>query len=256
MVLPAPGHDDRWIRRFHSAENDRPALLCFPHAGGSASYYFPLSEALRSEVEVLAVQYPGRQDRRRERPIDSVHVLADEILTAAAGYLDRPITFFGHSMGAAVAFELAVRMQQRLGRTPRHLFASARRAPSCHRDEWTHLRSDADLAKELTRLGGTNTRILDDPEVLAAFLPITRNDYKAIETYRYQPGPPLRCGITALVGDADPHATVDEAAAWSKHTEKDFTLNVFPGGHFYLEEHRATVLDLLAQSFAADPAAN
>nr|BAQ21958.1 putative type II thioesterase [Streptomyces versipellis] len=208
-------------------------LVCFPHAGGSASYFFSLSRTLGPDVEVLAVQYPGRQDRRREPVIDTIAELADRAHGALGGRLDVPFAFFGHSMGAVVAYEVARRIQRESGTGPTHLFASARRAPSRHRDGDVHLRHDEGLLAELRELGGTDERFLADPEVREAILGVTRGDYQAIETYSWTPGPPLTCAVTALVGDSDPHTSVDEADAWSEHTTGPFALRVFDGGHFY-----------------------
>src|SRR5438093_882622 len=96
-----------WIRRFQPLPDARARLLCLPHAGGSASFFLPVAHALAPDVEVLAVQYPGRQDRRGEDCVDNVPEFADRLLDALAGWLDRPLALFGHSMGALVGFELA-----------------------------------------------------------------------------------------------------------------------------------------------------
>src|SRR5262245_11016329 len=91
---------DSWVRRFHNATDARAQLVCFPHAGGSASYFHPLSAALSPEFDVRVMQYPGRQDRRREPLIESVDALADHAFAALIPVVDRPVALFGHSMGA------------------------------------------------------------------------------------------------------------------------------------------------------------
>lgn len=234
--------DDLWVRRFHPAPNAPARLLCLPHAGGSASYFFPVSRALAPRVEVLAIQYPGRQDRRAEPGLDSIEALTDAVHRAIQPWLDKPITLFGHSMGASVAFELARRLEAD-GVRPTGLFASGRRAPSRVRDEGVHLLDDDQLIADVRALAGTDASLLGDDEVLRMVLPAIRTDYRAAETYRYQPGPLLNCPVTALTGDADPKATVDEAGAWREHTTGAFELKVFPGGHFFLN---AVVPDILA----------
>jgi pyochelin biosynthetic protein PchC len=230
-----------WTRRFHPAPDSAVRLVCLPHAGGSASFYFPVSRALSPAVDVLAVQYPGRQDRRHEPLVPDVPTLARLVAGELAGWLDRPLALFGHSLGASLAFEVAriLRREHDLVR----LFASGRRAPSRFRDERVHQGSDADLIAEMRGLEGTAGSILGDEELLHMIMPAIRNDYRAAETYRYEPGPPLRCPVTALVGAADPKVTVDEARAWSQHTTGDFELEVFPGGHFYLAAHQAAVIE-------------
>jgi surfactin synthase thioesterase subunit len=250
------GESGLWIRQYHPAPGAAVRLLCLPHAGGSASFYFPLSRALSPALEVLAVQYPGRQDRRAEPNIEDLPTLARRILGALDGWLDRPLALFGHSMGATVGFELARMLEQERGVAPAWLFASGRRAPSMPRDERIHLESDEGFIKELRRLSGTDGNILGDEEMLRMILPATRADYRAAETYRYQPGPALGCPITAFVGDDDPKVTVEEARAWSAHTTAAFDFHVFDGGHFYLTSHQSELLKIIADQVRSVPVAH
>jgi surfactin synthase thioesterase subunit len=242
--MPRTDDADRWIRRFHPAPDAGTRLVCLPHAGGSASFYFPVSRALSPSLDVLAVQYPGRQDRMGEPPVGDLDELADRAFAALSGWLDRPAVLFGHSLGATVGFEVARRMQA-TGRAPVALVVSARRAPSVQRPETVHLRSDDGLLAELTGLSGTDPRLLGDPDLLRAVLPVLRSDYRAAETYRYRPGPRLTCPVTALTGDEDPKVTLDEARAWGGHTDAGFEFHVFAGGHFYLASHQDAVLDIV-----------
>jgi pyochelin biosynthesis protein PchC len=232
---------DLWLRRFHPADDAATQLLCLSHAGGAASYFFGVSTALSPEIDVLAVQYPGRQDRLREPCLDSVTDLADGLVAALEPVLDRPITIFGHSLGATVGFEVARRLE-RAGVTPTGLFASGRPAPSRMRRDRTYLCDDAGLIANVKQLGGTDTALLDDEDVLAMVLPALRGDYTAAETYTYQPGPPLSCPVVALTGDRDPKVTIAEADAWRDHTSAGFELVVYPGTHFFLNHHVSDIL--------------
>jgi surfactin synthase thioesterase subunit len=236
-----------WVRRFHPTPDAPVRLACLPHAGGSASYYFPVSAALAPHAEVLAVQYPGRQDRRHEPCVDNIQELAEQVFAALSPWTDRPLALFGHSMGASLAFEVARLLEHRAGVVPAALFASGRRAPSRHRDENVHAQGDQRLIQEIQRLSGTEARLLDDPEVLRMALPALRSDYKAAETYRYAPGPDLSCPVTAFVGDADPKASVEEAADWALHTTGSFELKVYGGGHFFLNDHAPSVIAEIAE---------
>ncbi|MDI6412291.1 alpha/beta fold hydrolase [Streptomyces albus] len=237
---------DLWIRRYFPSAEAEVQLICLPHAGGSASYYRPVAQALSPRIEVLAVQYPGRQDRRHEPVIDDLGTLAARVSEILAPALDRPFAFFGHSMGATLAYEVARRLEQR-GRYAERLFVSARRAPSRVRDERVHLRDDHGLIADVRALSGTNQQVFGDEEMLRMVLPALRGDYRAAETYRHTPGPRLRCPVTALVGDSDPKASQEEVADWGTHTEGDFELRTYPGGHFYLLDHTADVLSLIEE---------
>ncbi|GHJ16545.1 MULTISPECIES: thioesterase II family protein [unclassified Micromonospora] len=239
-------HDNGlWVRRFHPAPDGAPRLVCLPHAGGSASFFFPVSRALSPAVEVLSVQYPGRQDRRHEPCVPSIGELARQVADVLRPWRDRPLAFFGHSMGATLGFEVA-RLVEAEGGAVAHLFPSGRRAPSCHRHETVHLLDDEGLLADVKKLSGPNSAVLGDPDMLRAALPAIRSDYRAAETYTYAPGPKLSCPVTVFTGDADPKTTVDEARAWSEHTTGAFDLHVFPGGHFFLASHQPAILRTLS----------
>ncbi|MEU4685792.1 thioesterase II family protein [Streptomyces xinghaiensis] len=245
MTAPEP-HEGRhhalWLRRFHPAPDRAIRLFCLPHAGGAASFFVPLSRALSADLDVLAVQYPGRQDRWREEGVESLGELARQVYESIAPLADRPLALFGHSMGATLAFEVARLLERRAGTVPAHLFVSGRRAPSRHRDEAVHRLGDEALLADVRLLSGTDSSLLGDEEFLRLALPAFRADYKAIETYRYRPGPPLRCPITALTGDSDPKTTLDEVRSWSEHTSAGFGMKIYPGGHFFLSGHQDAIL--------------
>ncbi|TQK51034.1 surfactin synthase thioesterase subunit [Streptomyces sp. SLBN-118] len=237
-----------WIRRYQPAPADGVTLVCFPHAGGSATAFHALSRALAGRLDVVAVQYPGRQDRHREPAFEDLHELADAAFDAVVEAVgtDRPLALFGHSMGASVAFEVAARLERRAGVTPVSLFVSGRRAPSRHRSEDLHRKGDDALLREIRALDGTAQAALDDEDIVRMFLPSLRADYKAIERYRSAPGASVGCPLVALTGDNDPKTTVEEARAWQEHTTGPFDLRVFDGGHFYVSEQTDAVAEVLA----------
>jgi surfactin synthase thioesterase subunit len=247
--MPQPSDSDAaWCRRYRPSPAATARLVCLPHAGGSASFFLPVASALSADVDVIAVQYPGRQDRRTEQPLTDVHALADRIHGVLLRQPHLPVTFFGHSLGATIAFE-TVRRLDAAGHTPAHLFASGRRAPSCHRDESVHRRADDGIIAEVRRLNGTASGLLRDDELMRATLPALRADFQAAETYRCDPGVTIGCAVTVLTGDADPKTSVAEADAWAGHTTSTCTTRVFAGGHFFLTDHAAEITSLLQDHF-------
>lgn len=235
-----------WLRRFHEDPGAGPRLVLFPHAGGSASYFHGLSGLLASTLDVVAVQYPGRQDRRAEPAVQDIRELADHVagLLIAEAEAARPYALFGHSMGASVAFEVALRLE-RVGLPMARLFASGRRAPGRRRPELPDGHGDDALIAELRLLSGTDARLLDDEEVVRMILPALRADYRAIGAYEWRPGDVLGCPVTAMVGDEDPRVGEDDALAWADHSTGAFELVRFPGGHFYLGEHGEEVAKIV-----------
>jgi surfactin synthase thioesterase subunit len=245
---------DLWCRRYRPARNATARLVCLPHAGGSAPFFLPVAAALSPGVDVVAIQYPGRQDRRGEQPLDDMDALANGVFAVLRDQPELPVTVFGHSLGAIVGFEL-VRRLEAAGQPPARLFASGRRAPSAFREtEKVHLRDDAGILAEVRRLNGTASSVLGNDELMRAVLPALRADYRIAETYRCAPTDAVRCPITVLTGDDDPKTTLDEANEWAPHTKAEFDLRVFTGGHFFLTQHVDAINQLLSTHFQAERA--
>lgn len=238
-----------WLRRYGDAPTGAPRLVCLPHAGGSASTFAPLARLLHPRVDVLAVQYPGRQDRIREPCLEDIHDLARRIASELRSVSPDPVALFGHSMGATVAFEVARELAAD-GAHATGLFVSANTAPSTHRDEAFWHEAPEDWAQELHRLGGTDAELLKSDAFLQLILPSLRGDYKAVRAYRYSPGPPLSLPIVAFAGDKDPIVDAEQIAQWRNHTTNDFQMHILSGGHFYFNEHVGTVAGLISSALS------
>ncbi|MEE4488677.1 thioesterase II family protein [Streptomyces sp. BE230] len=248
-----------WFRRFTTAEGNGPRLVCFPHAGGSATAYMQLARTLPAHFDMVAVQYPGRQDRYREAPFTSVaplvEAVAGELARELAADPGRPYALFGHSMGALVAFETARLLAGSELPSPQRLFLSGRGAPDVRAKIRYDLYDDDAVLAQVRRLGGTDQVMLDNPDVLEMVLPALRADYRALGAYRWNGGAPLATPITALIGDSDPVVTVEEARTWREQTSGDFAFKVFPGGHFYLSDHVDQVAATLVEGLLATTSA-
>jgi pyochelin biosynthetic protein PchC len=239
--------DSPWTRRWSGGPAARFTLVCLPHAGGSAGFYRPWAALMPSEVELVALQYPGREDRLGDPGSSGMDELVGEVADAVRPLLDRPYALFGHSMGSAVAWELAHELERRGAPGPRRLFASGRAAPGTAVTGRLHRQEDDVLCAELRRLGGTDGEILADPDLRALVLTAVRHDYRIIVTHRpRRRRPPLSCPIHVLTGSADPELGVercrDRAAGWADLTTARTEVRDFPGDHFYLTPRRREVV--------------
>lgn len=228
----------RWFPGADRAEGLR--LFCFPHAGGGAAAF-----ARWREPWVCPVRLPGRETRSAEAPFERMAPLVDALASAIEPYTGGPFAFFGHSMGAAAAFELSRELRRRGLAMPRMLIVSGARAPQFRRGHVPPpAPSDAEFLADLRRLEGVPAPLLDDAGAMRAILPALRADAALYRRYVYTDEPPLDVPIRAYGGAADPRIERAHLEAWSEQTTGSFAVRRFPGGHFYLQESEAVIAAL------------
>jgi medium-chain acyl-[acyl-carrier-protein] hydrolase len=235
--------DDPWLPDRRDACGG-VRLFCFPYAGGSYGIYSSWQRRFPRNIEVCAVELPGRVSRAHEAPVDRLEPLVDALLRALARHWDGPFAFFGYSMGALIAFELARRLMRAQLRAPIHLFVAACPAPqlATERVHWSRF-SDGELLTELQRrYRPLPSEVLADPGLMSVILPMLRADLQLSDEYRCTPGSPLRCPLTAFGGTHDSAVTPAELAAWAENTSGTFDLQQFEGDHFFLETQRDSLL--------------
>lgn len=237
-----------WIRPWRLTPMPRLRLACFPHAGGSASFFRNWSEYLPPDVDLLALQYPGREDRFNEAPATRLDALAKDAASALREFADAPLAIFGHSLGAALAYETALHLEN-AGVTLRHLFVSAHPAPHRQRGGTLHGGDETELLEDIRRQGGAS-ELLEDTELRALFLPVLRADYQVIETYQRAQPIALDCPLDILLGERDEEVSSAEARAWKDASRHPVKLRHFPGGHFYLSQEREAVIEHLLRRLA------
>ena len=239
---------DRWFPWFRPKAGAKVRLFCFPYAGGGASVYRGWGECLPGLVEVCPVQLPGRETRFREPPFARLPLLVEALASALRPYLDRPFAFFGPSLGALVAFELARRLHRETGMQPVCLFVSGCGAAQTRsRETSTHKLPAAEFREELRRLDGTPPEVLENDELMDLLLPTLRADFALCETYAYSPGPPLDCPVSALGGLGDDTVSPQDLDAWREQTTGPFRLRMLAGNHFFLQTNQRLLLQAVAQ---------
>jgi pyochelin biosynthetic protein PchC len=240
----------RWIRTRVRSVPTGIDLVCLPHAGGSASSFRLWPDLLPEHIQLHTVQYPGREDRLSEPPVTSMPEMADAVAAELLALGTRPLVLFGHSMGAAIAYEVAARLE-RTGLVPKAVVVSGQPAPHRRKPKELHRASDEDLLADIDRIGAAGSGVLrQDPELRDLLLPMIRADYQIIETYDSPDGSRLRAPIVVFRGDTDEDVNAADAEAWADRTLRYQGERVFPGGHFYLQEQRAAVVDALAETIA------
>jgi medium-chain acyl-[acyl-carrier-protein] hydrolase len=223
-------------------------LFCFHYAGGGALSFRTWLDRLPPYVEVRPIELPGRGIRLLEPPFTRIEPLIQAMENALLPALDRPFAFFGHSMGAIVSFELARLLRENNHLSPLQLFVSGRRAPQIpDSDLPIHALPEPEFLKELRRYNGTSEEVLNNTELMQLLLPTLRADFAVLETYIYAPAPPLDCPITAFGGLQDWKASREDLEAWREQTNAAFSLQMFPGDHFFLYSSETLLLQAISQ---------
>lgn len=240
-----------WITVFKPQPSCRLRIFCFAHAGAGASVFRPWAALAPAGVEIAGVQLPGRENRFREPCLTESAVAIPALGAALKPRANLPFILFGHSLGAALAFELAHWLGAR-GAKPKAVVLSGRPAPQSQgARKPLHQLDDADFRDALARMGGMPGEVLQNRELMTLLLPILRADVTLSESIRASG--PLDCPLVALAGDEDTDATPSTVAGWRDWTTAAFRLERFPGDHFFVYRAQQAVLDIM---LALAPAAN
>lgn len=226
-------------------------LLCFPYAGGGASAYGRWQRHLDAHgagVRVLPVQLPGREGRIDEPRFTDLNSLINDMDAQLDEELERPHIFYGHSMGALIAYSLAWRRQQRGARLPLAVVLSAYRAPHLPAPQIAHPEaSDEELIESLAALGGIPQVLLNHPDFLSALLPVARDDLLLCTGNAASvTSQPLRVPLHLFAGRRDRLVSVPEVVSWRRHAGRGCEVRTMPGGHFFVRAHEDTFLRELA----------
>jgi surfactin synthase thioesterase subunit len=225
-------------------------LFCFPYAGSGIIAYRNWAAELPSEIEVCPIQLPGRGHRIGEPLFTECSALVAALENDIRAYADKPFVFFGHSMGALLAFEVARNLRRDEHRGPVHLFVSGRAAPQIP-GKMSALSNlpDTEFLQELLCLGGIPPQVLERPDIVKTMLPMVRADFSVVESYSYQAAPPLTCPISAYAGSDDTILPQD-TEIWSTQTTSTFSFTVFPGAHFFIQTSERLLLEVLRKELS------
>lgn len=228
----------------------RLSLVCFPYAGGGVGAWLPWRKHLPAWVDLFAVQLPGRGARMMEPPLRHMEAIIPHLANATANL--GPCVFFGHSMGAFLAYETA-RMLKSTGRSmPDKLIVSGQRAPHLpDSGRLVHALPQAEFVEELRSRGGTPDDVLQDKELMELLSPMLRADFELCERYASPLRLPLDIPLTAFGGKEDERAAHAKREAWKEHTTEAFRHREFEGGHFFVHSAEEAVLAAIQEELEA-----
>lgn len=247
----SPPQPNAWLHRLRSIEQPERTLICLPHAGGAPTLFRQWSADLTARIEILSVQLPGRGSRLREAPFERLDPLLQALVPALLSELTgAPVALFGHSFGGLLAFELVHALQAE-GVQTMALFVSACHAPQqLPPDEILCDLPRPELLAALQRLDGMPQELLAEAELLDMILPALRADLAVYETYVYRQRPKLSVPIIAFGGRNDVRVTPAQLEAWRAQAAGHFERHLFTGNHFYMNDARPQLLQLIERTLA------
>lgn len=246
---------DKWIIRTRKIENPRLRLFCLPYFAGGASIFNSWHEFLPDDVEVCAVQFPGREERGNEKAYDDVAELVKKMAEVMEPLLTAPIAFYAHSSGAGIALELARYLRKELDVTPTRFMVGGWRAPHLPSPfKFLDLIEESEVYKEknIPNIKG-HLRSLEIPEsvienddVFNEMLPALRADILLGKRYKYYEDTPLDCPLTAFAGTNDNVFSEDQIQEWKKHTSNSFSFKRVNGSHLFCRDNKEELLEILS----------
>lgn len=238
----------KWVLRLNCPSGEpRLRLVCIPYAGGGPDLFRSWAGRVGEHVELIAVRLPGHGSRTAEKPYRCWPPLVDDTFRELEPYLREPHALYGHSFGGRLAYELAKRAaHEHRGRT-RRLFVSGCRSPNAPQARpYMHRLPDAGFREALREMGGTPPEVLGNGMLMRMMLPVIRGEIRLAELWGEETGNPLPVPITALYGR---HDRIDDLAStrdWTEFTRARCEVIEMPGGHFFLQSHRKSLLDVIA----------
>ncbi|SDH32143.1 thioesterase II family protein [Nitrosomonas sp. Nm132] len=225
-------------------------LFCLPCAGASATMYLRWRRLLPSWITVQPVELPGRGSRMDELPEENYAVLTERLCDELAATMPEHYAFFGHSMGALLAYGITHGLAARTLPLPAALFVSGCAAPNRQDSErYVRIQGQAALIADLRKQGGTPEEVFDNPELLAMTLDLLRMDYRVCGSFRHVPLSPLPIPIHVFGGHAD-QIEAEKLNDWRLASTQAFTLDWFDGGHFFLRQSEEAFLLALIKRLA------
>ena len=240
-----------WFSTYNQVIKNQKRVFAFPYSGAGASAYHQWVNYFNQHgIDFIGVRLPARENRLAEKPFSYLPLLIDTLLPEIIPLLNKPFVFFGHSLGALIAFELSRALRKEGHTLPVHLFVSAFHPPSLpNPNKALHRLAQDDFIDGIRAYGNTSEKVLSNPLLMDLFLPMLRADFALHETYHYKKESPLACPITVFKGRKDSFAKAEDMSDWQQETQSHYEEIEYNGGHFFLDNYKESISQQLIKAF-------
>lgn len=228
----------KWLQVFQPKSGAKARLVCFHHSGGAAQFYKPWDKFLPPEVELCAVQLPGRGTRMDEEPLTDLGKVLDEVDSRLSFLFDKPVFLLGNSFGSIVAFAWMRRLRKEGRPLPVRFYILSCIAPHIDAPDLDFVEEGGKFSLENIQkaYGGLPDVLLKDKQFAEMVAKILLADIRLIRNSRYVDEPPIAVPFTAYGGEEDGRVSSLALEDWRKHTSAAFRSMRFPGAHFFLDK--------------------
>lgn len=238
--------NSKWFNFIKRPKNPKLTIVCFPFAGGDASFYQNWATEIKADVQIISIQFPGRANRFLETPYKDLNNLIDELTKDWGYFIKTPYVLFGHSLGGLTIYELTRILNENNQLRPLHLFISGCKAPHLLKNKERYLLPKQAFIEMIKELDGTPKEIVENQELMDLLVPMLRADFQLIETYTYlEKQKQLSLPITLMGGTEDPEVGMEDLEAWKSVIEGPCKLQLFQGGHFFLKDSEKEFFDFI-----------
>ncbi|MCP4370685.1 MAG: thioesterase [Deltaproteobacteria bacterium] len=221
--------------------SDKPyqtQLIFFPFAGASFYSFNPLINSIPEDrINVRVLELPGRGKRIKEPLISDVETMAQDFFVLIKDTLSIPFAFFGHSLGAVLAYEVILKLIDSGADLPCRLFVSGRGGPRVPpRNPRIANLPKNEFFEELKIFDGTPAQMFEEKDLMDFLEPMLRADFAAAGSYAPEQIRRIPLPVTAFNGEGDT-VSREDALAWQDVTDIPLTLKEFHGNHFFIFDH-------------------
>ena len=236
----------KWVAHSKNTEDSQVSMICFPFAGGSASYFAPWARCIPGNIGLLPVLYPMRELRMSEPMPENIGELAD-MIAAERELFEKRFIMFSHCTGSLVAYETARRLHDRYGISPELFVTSSEPSPrKTIVDRSVFEMNDTEFAAHAVHLGLLDPEMVKNEDFMRYYFPVFKSDF--LMHQRYDPHLPmftLECPVLAMRGSDDRLSTMEIIQDWSAYTDSGFEYREFSGSHFFIDQHRDEIINLI-----------